>query len=113
MNLRRICPICAVVVLTWSTMLVWMWTGHGVDKIFLATLMGMSAGAIATKYAQSLALKSGTILLAAPAIWFLLKNRAAIGVLLVAGMVLLYLFFNSKIKGKGEPQNVDKFKDCC
>lgn len=41
--LKRICPICAVVSLTWVTMLAFKWQGYRVDDELLAILMGGSA----------------------------------------------------------------------
>lgn len=113
MNLKKICPICAAVVLTWSGMLVWMWTGHNVDKSLLAIFMGMSAGAIATKYGQNIIWKSLMVIFSAPLIWYTLKGQPWTAAVFLVLVILPALLFNSKLNGKkGEPQS-DKFKDCC
>lgn len=113
MNLKRICPICATVVIAWSGMLVWMWTGHVVDKVLLALLMGMSAGAIATKYGQNMIWKSLMVILAVPAIWLVAKDRPAIAAIFIVLIILPSVYFNSKLNAKKGALQADRFKDCC
>src|SRR3989344_5586521 len=87
-NWKKICPICAAVVIGWVAMLVWMWSGHAVDKILLAILMGMSAGAIATKYGHNVVWKSLMVFLAFPGVWFAAKDQPG-PVLVFLGLVIL------------------------
>ena len=112
MNIKKICPICAAVVITWAGMLVWMWSGHEVDKILLATLMGMSVGAIATKYGQNKIWKSAMVILAVPLVWFALKDQPGTAAVFLGLIILPSLYFNSKLNMKGDQQS-DRFKDCC
>ncbi len=113
MNLRKICLICASVVITWTGMLVWMWSGHSVDKVLLATLMGMSAGAIATKYGQNMFWKSLMVLFSVPAVWYVTHDRIGMALVFLGLIILPSIYFNSKLNVKKGVQQSDKFKDCC
>ncbi len=112
MNWKKICPICAAVVIAWLGMLIWMWSGHAVDKILLAALMGMSTGAIATKYLQNIAGKTLVVALAVPLIWFAAQGQSGKAAIFLGLIILPSWYFNSKLNKKGE-QSVDRFKDCC
>ncbi|MBX4205222.1 MAG: hypothetical protein KW788_03510 [Candidatus Doudnabacteria bacterium] len=113
MNLKKICPICAVVVITWTAMLIWMWTGHNVDKTILAILMGMSAGAIGTKYGQNMIWKTLMVILSVPAVWYVTKDQPGTAAIFLGLIVLPSIYFNTTLNPrKGVPQ-ADKFKDCC
>lgn len=113
MNLKKICPICAVVVITWSAMLVWMWTGHNIDKTLLAILMGMSAGAIATKYGHNIVWKSLMVILSVPAVWYVTKDEPGTAAIFLGLIILPSIYFNSKLNTKKGVQQADRFKDCC
>jgi hypothetical protein len=113
MKLRNICPICAVVVITWTGLLVWRFTGHNIDTILLATLMGMSAGAVATKYGQNKIWKTLMVVLAVPAVLFVTRDQLGTGLIFLGLIILPSLYFNSRLNlKKGEPPS-DRFKDCC
>ncbi len=113
MNIRKICPICAVVVITWVSMLLWLWTGHTVDRVLLALLMGMSAGAVATKYGHDMVWKSAMVILAIPAIWFATKDQPGTALIFLALVILPTVYFNFKLNDKKGAPQPDRFKDCC
>ncbi len=46
--LKKICPICALVALTWVTMLAFKWQGYEVNNELLAMLMGGSVVGISS-----------------------------------------------------------------
>jgi len=112
MMFKNICLICAATVLAWVTMLILMWSGFAIDKILLATLMGMSVGAIATKYAQGLVWKTVIVILGLPFIWFTVNGRPlSAGILF--GVILLSWLLSVKFSNKKGLQQTDRFKDCC
>jgi len=110
--LKKICIICAAVVLTWVTLLVLMWLGYAVDKTLIAILMGMSVGAIATKYASNMTTKSLIVVLGLLLVWLTLNNQLGYAALVLIA-ILLSLFITAKINSKKGAQQVDRFKDCC
>ncbi len=111
--LKKICLICAVVVVLWVGLLLWRWTGHSIDQILLATLLGMSAGAIATKYGRNMIWKTLMVILAIPTVLFITKDQLGTGLIFLGLIILPSIYFNSKLNiKKGEPQS-DKFEDCC
>ena len=93
-------------------MLVWMWSGHAVDRILLAILMGMSGGAITTKYVENIFWKTLTVILAVPTIWFIVKDQPGIAAVFFGLIILPSFYFNSRLNTKGV-QQADRFKDCC
>lgn len=109
---KKICIICAAVVISWVTMLVLMWSGFAVDKTILATLMGMSVGAIATKYAEGLVWKALIVLLGLPMVWYTVNDKFAYAVILFAAILLSFLF-NIRLNSKKGLEPADRFKDCC
>ena len=111
--LKKICLICAAVVITWVTLLILMWAGHSIDKTLLAILMGMSVSAIATKYGQNLIWKTGIVVLGLPLTWSLINNKFIYAGVLFAAIVLLTLIFSIKLNSKKGVQQADIFKDCC
>jgi hypothetical protein len=113
MSLKKICPICAVVVTTWVAMLIWIWTGHSADRTLLAILMGMSAGAIATKYGQNMVWKTLMLILSVPAIWYVTKDQPGTAAIFLVLIILPSIYFNTKLNTKKGLQQTDKFKDCC
>lgn len=114
MNIRKICPICALVVIAWLCLLIWMWTGHFVDKVLLAILMGMSAGAIATKHGRNMVWKSIMVLLSIPAIWYLIHDQLGTATIFI-GLIILpsSIYFNFTLSNKKGVQQADRFKGCC
>lgn len=107
----KVCPICAGVVITWIALLVLMLSGKAIDRTSLAILMGMSVGALATKYEINLIWKSAVVLLGLPLVWFLINNMIGYSVGFLIGIVILTLFF--KINQKKGSKQYDRFKDCC
>ena len=117
MNLKKVCFICAAVVITWAGMLIWMWSGHNIDKILLAILMGTSVGAIATRYAQNMIWKSLIVILSIPAVWYAVQDQLDTAAIFIFLIILPSIYFNSKLNSPaGEQKGVqqeDRFKDCC
>lgn len=113
MKLTNICPICAAVVIAWLTGLVLMWLGFGVDKILVGILIGMSVGALATKYDWGRAWKAGMVILGGSAAWSLLNNKLVYAVILLVTLALLAALFKFKLNPKKGAQQSDRFKDCC
>ncbi len=111
MKLKNICIICAAVVITWLALLVMMWMGFNIDKIILATLMGMSVGAIATKYAHNMFQKIGITVFGFLTVWQLMNNQVDFALVFLAASILINLPFIIKPK-KGDAAP-DRFKDCC
>ena len=109
---KKICLICAAVVLAWLSMLILMWFGFAVDKILLATLMGMSVGAVATKYAPGFGWKTLTVILGLLLVWSAL-NEKFVYAAAALGLILLTLLFSVKLNNKKGAQQPDRFKDCC
>lgn len=112
MKQDNICIICALVVLSWVILLVLMWLGFAVDKTILVTLMGMSVGAVATKYAQGLVWKALIVLLGLPMIWSVVNDKLLFAAILFAAILLSFLF-NIRLNNKKGLEQADRFKDCC
>lgn len=110
--LKKICLICAAVVITWVTLLILMWLGYAIDKTLIAILMGMSVGAIATKYAPNMMTKSLVVILGLPLVWLTVNNQLGYAILVLI-IILLGLLLIAKINSKKGAQQVDRFKDCC
>lgn len=110
--LKKICLICAAVVITWVTLLILMWAGFAIDKTLLAILMGMSVGAIATKYGQNLIWKTLIVIFGLPIVWYVVNERLIYAIILL-GVILFSLLFSIKLNSKKGVQQADKFKDCC
>ena len=111
--LKKICLICAAVVISWSVMLGLMWSGYAVDRTLLAILMGMSVGAVATKYNFGLVWKSATVVLGLAGVWYLINDNPVYGLLALGALVLLTILFKFKLNDKKEVPQSDRFKDCC
>lgn len=114
-KLFKFCPICAAVVLTWAGLVVWMLLGRNVDQIVLATLVGMSIGATATKYDLNLIWKTGIVIFGLLAVWHLLNGNTSYSAVFLGAIILLtvasIIIKPSKNKAKGSEK--DKFEDCC
>jgi len=110
--LKKICLICAAVVMTWMALLVLLALGYNVDRTLLAALMGMSIGAIATKYVEGLFWKTYLVVLGLPMVWFMANGNFKYGLMFLAIILLRFIFTVKLNPKKGAPQP-DRFKDCC
>lgn len=106
--MKKFCPICAAVVVTWIALFVLLRLGFNVDTTLLAILMGMSVGAIAAKYAAGMAQKTGMVILGGGGALALINNKIGPGLLLIAATLALIGYKRQKNLPKP-----DRFEDCC
>lgn len=111
----KICPICALVVITWVAGLFGIYfAASWANPLIVAMLMGASVGALAEKYGSRLgpALKAVFVILGFIAVYYLVNKSfwpgAGLAVLTLA--VLMWKIKKSKPASAGYS---DKFKDCC
>lgn len=111
---NSICPICALVVVTWVLGLTGIYLNQPwANAVIVAILMGASLGAVAEKYGRKFGFvwKVLVVLFGAPAIYFLIIKSALIGLGLVLVMALFTIFLHRSKQAKFDKE--DLFKDCC
>ena len=121
--LKKICPVCALISLTWLTLLIIKWLGYEVNNELLALLMGGSAVGISYTLANKLsrlvmAWKLIAIPFALAGMYALLNFAWGYFLLATMGYLIIWRLFSRITVGSVEPSkneiNIKKeLNNCC
>ncbi len=113
---KKICPICAAVVLAWLAGLVTLYSGATwLDPLIVGILMGASLGALAEKYGGKLGFwwKTLFVVLGLPAIYFMIEKDLAKGLGMLLILAVVTLLFRKTETDRAGVGKKDLFKNCC
>ena len=115
-NYKKVCPICAAVVIAWVLGLVAIYSNATwIEPTIVGILMGASVGALAEKYGRQFGFiwKTLFVLFGLSAIYFIVKKDLYIGFGLLLIILIVTIIYRQKVANATTDEKKDIFKDCC